>query len=185
MKWTEPGLGVECQLYVRRITKNPDGTGVFSDQCTPAKPEDYENALLSLGVNLSALKKEQEELLAKNKELREQNEKLQASVKQDKPIEKLLNDTFSKIVGGVHKQDPAGRWAKGIRAIYELNDAHKDKCIPTDAELDAIYRAYGPRGRDAWREYVEQRETHTLGLIAVFDYASMLLSREALHPGPG
>lgn len=91
MKWTEPGPGVECQLYVRRITKKPDGTGVFSDKLDPAKPEDYENALLSLGVNLSALKKEQEELLAKNKELREQNEKLQASVEQDESVKTVLH----------------------------------------------------------------------------------------------
>jgi hypothetical protein len=91
MKWIEPGPGIECQLYVRRITKNPNGTGVFSDQLLPAKPEDYESALKSLGVNLADLKKEQEELLAKNNELREQNEKLQALVKQDEPIKTVLH----------------------------------------------------------------------------------------------
>lgn len=90
IKWTEPGPEIECQLYVRRITKNPDGS-ISSNQCIPAKPEDYESALLSLGVNLADLKKEQEELLAKNKELREQNEKLQVSVKQDEPVKTVLH----------------------------------------------------------------------------------------------
>ncbi len=171
IKWTEPGPGVECQLYVRRIRKNYNGTGVYSDECIPAKNEDYENALKSLGVNLADLKKEQEELLAKNKELREQNEKLQASVEQV-PIGKLLNDTFSTVVGGPHKPNPGGRWINGLRAVYKLNQAHNGKNIPTDDDLDNVYRHGSKMGcRDAWHEYVEQRETHTRGLLAVYNFA--------------
>ncbi len=106
-------------------------------------------------------------------------------MQQDEPIGKLLNRTFNAIVGGPHLPNPAGRWAKGLRAVYELNDVHKDKCTPTDAELDAVYRAKRGTSRDAWREYMEQRETHTNGLLGVYIYASTLVSREVLDPGPG